>query len=82
MLQGYVLGTFPTVGTVGRTYIPRTSEEVRSPRLPAPGSTSGHVLLTTFSKRNAIPGKRHFEENVSEGGDRTELAIVVRDTPH
>ena len=37
--QGYIFGTAPTVGTVGRVYIPRTEEEVRSLRLPGSNST-------------------------------------------
>lgn len=34
--QGYVLGTTPTVGTVGKAHIPGTGEEIR--RLQLPGS--------------------------------------------
>ena len=43
-LKAAFLKTAPTVGTVGRTYIPRTGEAVRS--LPDPGhrSASGHIV--------------------------------------
>jgi len=34
--QGCVLEMAPTVGTVGRIYIPRTRERVRSIQLPGP----------------------------------------------
>lgn len=54
--QGCVLETAPSMGTVGRTYIPRTGVWVRSLRLPrssckSPGS---HVLLLTSSNMNSI----------------------------
>lgn len=55
--QGYVLEMAPTVGTVGKTYIPRTGERLRSLRFPdclspAWGSIRGHVIKMASSNKN------------------------------
>lgn len=54
--QGCILEMAPTVGMVGRVYVPRIGEKVRSLWLPgaALGSTRGHVLLMTCSNNEWI----------------------------
>ena len=56
--QHCVLEMASTVGTVGKAYIPRRGEKVRSFQLPgsAHSSTRGHILSMTFS--NTLAG--HF----------------------
>lgn len=49
--QDCVFGTVPTVETVGRAYIPKTGEWMRSLQQPrsARGSTGSHIILITKS---------------------------------
>ena len=49
--QGCVLETAPTVGTVGRTYIPRAGEGNGASDCPGPAhrATSGHILSMSSS---------------------------------
>lgn len=57
--QGHVLGAVPTVGAVGRTYVPKTGKEVRSLQLPRSAHWSLRVTSSPWPPLTATSSAVH-----------------------